>query len=159
MTDCTYEYFTVFADSIDTTTWVDGNQSQFTTYLIRDLRDIVEISIVNCSFDIGSNEVIYIKADEFVSQFGLTGVNNNRQHSPTTKAKLDGSITRIPGVASGRNVFNQFDFDTTVRFINPIRRLDRITTRLYDQDGNLVISSGTNFITYRLKSKSENLCV
>jgi len=159
MTDCTYEYLTVFADSIDISTWINGNQSQFTTYLIRDLRDIVEISIVNCSFDIGTNNVVYIKTDEFMSQFNLTGVNSDRQHNPTTKAKLDGAMTRIPGVATGRTKFNQFDFDTTVRFINPIHRLDRITTRLYNENGDLVISGGTNFITYRLKSKSENLCI
>ena len=159
MTDCSYEYFTIHTDSVSDTTWIDGNQSQFTSHLMRPIKEIVEVSIVNCSFDVSGSNVVYIKNDEFESHFNMNTLNPNLESEPSSKSKTNGSLARILVGESGRTVFNQYDFDTTSRYIHPIRKLDRITTRLYDENGTLVNVNSNTFVTYKLKCKLENMCI
>ena len=160
MTDCSYEYFTIHTDSLSSTNWIDGNQSQFTSHLMRPIKEIVEVSIVNCSFDVTGSNVVYIKSDELTSLFNINTLNSDLVSVPAAKSKTNGSLTRIAVEASsGRTIFKQFDFDTTSRYITPIRKLDRLTSRLYDENGDLATVRSNTFITYKLKCSLENLCI
>tara|TARA_B110000858_G_C17758043_1_gene453077 strand:- start:948 stop:1427 length:480 start_codon:yes stop_codon:yes gene_type:complete len=159
MTDCNYEYHTVFTDSLSETCWINNSQSQFTSYLLRNIKDVVEVSIVNCIIPVTGSNVVYLKSDELDTHFNAGGLDPNLVAVPAGKSKTDGSITRINVNPSGRTIFNEMDFDTTVRYINPIRKVDRITTRLYDENGELITLTSNVFVTYRLKSKLENMCI
>ena len=159
MTDCNYEYYTIHTDSLSDTSWIDGSQSQFTSHLMRSIKDVVEVSIVNCSLAVTGSNVVYIKSDEFTSHFNMVGLDPNLVSTPATKSKTDGSLVRITVNSSGRTVFEQNDFDTVTRFIHPVRKLDRITTRLYDENGNQAQLQSNTFITYKLKCKLENMCI
>jgi hypothetical protein len=138
---------------------IDGSQSQFTSHLLRNIKDVVEVSIVNCSIPVTGSNVVYLKSDELDTHFNAGGLNPNLVAVPSGKSKTDGSIARINVNPSGRTTFNEMDFDTTVRYIQPIRKIDRITTRLYDENGELVTLTSNVFITYKLKSKVENMCI
>lgn len=151
MTDCNYEHYTIHTDSISSDTWIDSSQSQFTNHLYNVIKDVVEVSIVNCSFDVSYSNVVYIKVDEFDSKFSTNTLG--------PKGNTNGSLARINVESSGRTRFNQYDFDTIARFIYPIKKLDRITTRLYDENGSLATVNSNVFITYKLKCKLENMCV
>ena len=159
MTDCSYEYFTVHTDSISSTTWIENNQAQFTSHIVRPIKEVVEVSIVNCSIDVSGSNVVYIKSDEFQSHFNMNTLNSELKSAPESKGKTTGSLARIMVNGSGRTLFNQYDFDTVSRYIAPIRKLDRITTRLYDENGDLATVNSNTFVTYKLKCKLENMCI
>lgn len=159
MTECSFEYYTIHTDSLSSTSWIDGNQSQFTSHLVRPIKEITEVSIVNCSFDVSGSNVVYIKCDELDSHFNMNTLNPELESAPTGKAKTNSSLARITVNGSGRTVYEQNDFDTVSRYIYPIRKLDRITTRLYDENGQLATTNSNTFVTYKLKCKLENVCV
>lgn len=159
MTDCNYEYYTIHTDSISSTGWIDGSQSQFTNHLMRSIKDVVEVSLVNCNLPVYDSNVVYIKNDEFTSHFNVIGLDSSLTAVPASKSKTDGSLARITVNTSGRTVFDQNDFDTVTRFIHPIRKLDRITARLYDENGDIAQLRSNAFITYKLKCKLENMCL
>lgn len=159
MTDCSFEYITLHTDSISGDSWINGSQSQFTSHLYRPIKDIVEVTLVSCSLDISNSNVAYIKVDEFESHFNMNTLTPALASDPPAKSKTSGSLARILCSSSGRTEFKQYDFDTQVLFNNPIRKLDRITSRIYNEDGDVAAVTSNVFITYKLKCKRENMCI
>lgn len=154
MTDSEYEHYTVHTDSL-----ASGSSSTFVTHLSRPIKDIVEVSVLSCSLDVQNSNVVYVKADEFTSHFNINTLTNNLEYSPSGKARTEGSILRLNTNLTGRTLYNQYDYDSLVRFITPIRKLDRITVHLYDEDGSPVTPVSDVFISYKLKCKRENLSI
>lgn len=154
MTDSDYEYYTVHTDSIHS-----GSSSEFVNHLSRPIKDIVEVSVLNCSLDVQTSNVVYVKSDEFTSHFNINTLTSDLEYSPVGKAKTEGSILRLNTNLSGRTVYNQYDYDSLVRFITPIRKLDRITVRLYDENGASVTPVSNVFMSFKLKCKRENLSI
>lgn len=154
----THQYFTVYTDSLSSDSWIQGSQTDFVSHLGRPIKDVVEVSILNCSVDTTTSNVIYIKVDEFDNQFHVNSMNSSLKYSPEGKGKTNGSMIRLNrSAASGRTVYNQYDFDTEVEFTYPIRKVDRITTHVYDENGLPLTTTSNIFVTYRLKSKLENI--
>jgi len=154
----THQYFTVYTDSLSSDSWIQGSQTDFVSHLTRPIKDVMEVSILNCSVDTTNSNVIYIKVDEFDNQFHVNSMNSSLQYSPAGKGKTNGSMIRLNRTgASGRTIYNQYDFDTEVEFTYPIRKVDRITTHVYDENGLPLTTTSNIFVTYRLKAKLENI--
>lgn len=157
--ECDYKYFTVYTDSLSSESWIQGSQTDYVSHLTRPIKDVVEVSILNCSVDTTNSNVIYIKVDEFDNQFHVNSMNSSLQYSPAGKGKTNGSLIRLNrSAATGRTVYNQYDYDTNVEFTYPIRKVDRITTHVYNENGLPLTTTSNIFVTYKLKSKLENIC-
>ena len=100
-----------------------------------------------------------------MSQFNdIAGVydesdNNFVKSEPEEKGKLRNTLAKFNTDSSvGRTKYIQHDYSTETEFMTPIRKLDRITTELYDERGNLLDINNSNvFISYRFTCLRNNL--
>ena len=161
-----YDFYTVHTDTIGSTT-----KNEWTSMLFQPIHNVVQVSIVSASIDIGTlgagKEVVYLNVDQFHSPFNDVAGKPGDQETPgivssvQTKDKLRHSMAQFLVTPSvNRIVFKGGDYSTQTQFKVPIDTVDRLTQRLYDQDGNPITIAPTanNFITYRitsLKLKSE----
>ena len=153
--------YIIHTDSISSNTWVEGSQNYYTSHLFRPIQNISNVDIVSLSVDVSqaSTNVVYLYVDQFVSTYNqLTGVvtstSDRLVSEPSTISKLAGSLARInvPSGATRLLYPNNNDFPLVTEFRTPIRSIDRITTELYDEDGNRLDTLSNVFVTYRLKS-------
>ena len=87
MTDCSYEFYTIHVDSLSSST-----SNNFTTFLYRPLKSVVQVSVLNASFDArtSSSNVAYLHVDEFSSAFNdITGLADD------TRQEISQSINDI----------------------------------------------------------------
>lgn len=155
---CEYESYRVYTDSISSNTWVNGSQSSFVSHLIRPLKNVTEIKIVSGSFDISGSNVFYIKCDELTSHLNTATGNDELQYDPPTQSVTNGSLIRLPNSSSGRTIFQEYDVDSVSTYFNPIRKLDRLTVTLLDENGELANVISNTFITFKITCNRENFC-
>jgi len=161
MANCSYEFYTIHADSI--TTGANGNS--FDCKLFTSLKDVVQVSVLFASFDANteSSNVCYLTINELSSKFNeITGkqVDSNIavSASPSERARFQNPFA-IFETNSGRTIYKQNDYSTQTQFITPIKRLDRLTFNLYGQNGTLIdLNSQDTFISLRITCLRENLC-
>lgn len=172
--NCSYEFFTVHTDSISSNNWVDANQNNFVSHLFRPLENVVQVSIVCSSIPVSDSNVCYLRVNELTSQFNessgeLTNptfdVSTNTFSTsatvasvPTIKDKIRGSLAKFNVNLSGRTIYEQQDYSTQTQFITPINRIDRLTTEILDENGELAVIDSNVFISYRFTCIKENLC-
>jgi len=155
---CEYENYRVYTDSISSNTWVNGSQSSFVSHLIRPLKNVTEIKIVSGSFDISGSNVFYIKCDELSSHMNLATGNNELQYDPPTQSSTNGTILCLPVSSSGRTIFQENDVDSVSTYFNPIRKLDRLSITLLDENGESATVNSNTFITFKITCNRDNFC-
>ena len=163
-----YEFFTIHTDS-STVSGLNGNN--YTTHLFRPLKDVVQVSIVNAVFSntaANISPVAYLTVDELQSQFNEITGNNAGQSNvlavsafPSERAQFQNPLAAFPIDGSiTTQIYKQSDFSTQTQFISPIRKLDRITCRLWGVDGtSLLLKSPTDVvhISFRFTCLRSNL--
>lgn len=156
MADCTYETYT-----IHTTSNAATSNSDYKVNLTMPLKDVVEARIVSASIPTATSNVVYLTVEELGTKFS--------DYSTVAENPFNGSILR--------NVFGTFfreDFpapatSTRITFVNrypiehqyiyPIKRLDRLSMKLYDEFGNLLTDGNSPvYFTFVFKCLRNNLC-
>jgi hypothetical protein len=161
--NCSYEFYTIHTDSISSDSWENGSQSKFTSHLFRPLKDVVQVSVLNANIDVSGSNVAYLSVEQLISPFNeTTGVVSSSGNSiiisnPTTKDRTRTAIARLNVSSSGRTLYNQQDFSTQTQYVSPIRKLDRITCELLDENGNTFSVNSNTFITYRITCLRDNM--
>ena len=161
-----YDFYTVHTDTVGSVT-----KNEWTSMLFQPIHNVVQVSIVSASIDVATlgtgKEVVYLNVDQFNSQFNDVTGQVGTQTSPgivssvQTKDKLRHSMAQFMVTPTlNRIIFKGGDYSTQTQFKVPIETVDRLTQRLYNQDGELIPigANANNFITYRitsLKLKSE----
>lgn len=162
--NCSYEFFTIHTDSMNSNTWVNGSQNNYVNYLFRPLENVVQVSVVCSSIPVSDSNVCYLRIEELSSQFnessGETGASNvfSVTSTPVTKDKIRGSLAKFNVNLSGRTIYEQQDYSTQTQFITPINRIDRLTTEILDENGVPAVVDSNVFISYRFTCMKENLC-
>lgn len=151
-----YNFYTIHVDSLSSNTWTAaGFQNSFTNYLFVPIKDVVQVSVLSSSFPVSDSNVVYLSISQLASNFNdNTGTPDIASKTgivslPTTKDKIRTSIARFNVPASGRTVYSQKDFSTQTQFSTPIRKLDRLTCELFDENGLLATTTSNSFITFR----------
>lgn len=161
--NCSYEFYTIHTDSISSESWENGSQSKFTSHLFRPLKDVVQVSILNANIDVSGSNVVYLSVEQLASHFNeTTGVISASGDSvvvsdPSTKDRTRTAIARFNVATSGRTRYNQQDFSTQTQYVTPIRKLDRITCELLDEDGATLNVNSNTFVTYRITCLRDNI--
>jgi len=149
--------YILHTDSLSSNTWVQGAQNYYTSYLRRPIRDVTKVDILSLSVDVSqaTTNVVYLYVDQFVSTYNQLTLLNDGSSEPSTKSKLTGSLARfnVPS-STTRLLYPNNDFPLETEFRTPINSIDRITTQLYDEDGNRLVTPSNVFVTYRLKTIS-----
>ena len=170
--DCSYEFYTIHADS---NTYSETSANHFITYLFNPLKDVVQVSVLLATIGNLTNppnsNICYLTVDELSSPFNeITGNNVISTTTdglgpfitanPPSRAAFQTPLAVFPINDSGVTIYKQNDYSTQTQFISPIRKLERLTCKLWDENGNLLTigSGGRTHITFRLTCRRENLC-
>lgn len=160
--NCRYEFFTVHTDSLSSNTWTNsGRQDSFVSHMFRPIENVVQVSVVTANIPVEDSNVCYLRVGELTSQFNESGgeaVTNSITSSVAAKDRIRGSLAKFNVSGSGRTIYQQHDYSTQTQFITPIRKIDRLTTELLDENGSNSYVTSNVFITYRFTCMKENLC-
>ena len=172
--NCSYEFYTIYADSNTYSDTLSG-ATDFKTYLFSPLIDVVQVSVLLATIgeqaSPATSNVCYLTVDELSSHFNeITG---NNIVSTATSDSLGPFITAFPTARAnfqnplavfflndGLTIYKQNDYSTQTQFINPIRKLERLTCKLWDGNGVplLLDTGGRVHITFRFTCRRDNLC-
>lgn len=147
-----YDFYTIHTDSISSTSWINGLQSDYVNYLTQPLKNVVQVSVVTASFNATGSNVAYLYSKELTSiynQVGGTVTSNTIGFEPSTKGLLNGAVAKFNVAPSGRTEYKQNDYSSQTSFMTPVTRLDRIETRLLDQVGAPLTTVSNIFVTYK----------
>jgi hypothetical protein len=138
--DFNYEYHTISFDTLDQT-----SSNNFTVYFNTPLKQVVQARLLGLHVHTrGSVEHLYMRVRELESNF------NDRltKDPPTTPATSPvqsiargafASIITVADVPSSDQLITFRDnYDQITQFIHPIEHLDRLTVKLYNQNGALI---------------------
>ena len=140
MPDFNYEYHTISFDTLDQT-----SANTFTVYFNTPLKQVVQARLLGLHVHTrGSVEHLYMRIRELESNF------NDRltKDPPTTPATSPvqsiargafASIITVDDVPSSDQLITFRDnYDQITQFIHPIEHLDRLTVKLFNQNGALI---------------------
>ena len=138
--DFNYEYHTISFDTLDQT-----SANTFTVYFNTPLKQVVQARLLGLHVHTrGTVEHLYMRVRELESNF-----NDRLTKDPPTTAAVSptqsiargafASIITVADVPSSDQLITFRDnYDQITQFIHPIEHLDRLTVKLYNQNGALI---------------------
>jgi hypothetical protein len=157
MTTSSYEFHTVHIQSNEE----DANN--FVGRLIYPLKDVVQVSVLMAdmnTFSMSSKTPdLYLSIEELQSQFNqIAGnVQSDVIGLPYNLASIKNPLAVFP-VSDERTRYLQNDYSTQTQFITPIRKLERLTCKIYDINGDLATLNVHTLISLRFTCLRSNLC-
>jgi len=139
--DFNYEYHTISFDTLDQT-----SSNNFTVYFNTPLKQVVQARLLGLHVHTrGSVEHLYMRIRELESNFN-DRLTKNPPTTPSTSPVQSiargafGSIisTNDQGSSSDQLIVFRDNYDQITQFIHPIEHLDRLTVKLYNQNGALI---------------------
>jgi hypothetical protein len=139
--DFNYEYHTISFDTLDQT-----SANNFTVYFNTPLRQVVQARLLGAHVHTrGSVEHLYVRIRELESNFNdrLTKDPPNVGAANPVQSRARGAFGSIisdndGGAAADQLIIFKDNYDLITQFIHPIEYLDRLTVKLFDQNGDLV---------------------
>ena len=152
--DLNYEYHTITVDTLG-----QDSANTFTCFLNQPLKNIVQARLVAARINTTTaTEHCYISIDELNSTFNDRATNvYEGQASLGMLRKSFASIvtTDDTGIISFKD-----DYPIAVQYVNPIRRIDRLTISIRNQSGVLITPPNpaeNNFLVLRFVCRKPNL--
>lgn len=154
-----YEYHTITVDSIG-----QDSANTFTCYLNQPLRNVVQARLLAAHIHSNvSTEHCYVSIKELDSIFSDRA--SNVYDGQASMSMLRGSFASIVTDEvshSGENSLILFkdNYNIATQYIDPIRRIDRLTVTIRDQNGNTIKNpsvSADNFLVLRFVCRKPNL--
>jgi hypothetical protein len=158
--DLNYEYHTITVDSIG-----QSSANTFTAHLEQPLKNIVQARLL--AAHIHSNVVTehcYVSIDELDTIFNDRASNvltGEQAHISKVRSSFASIITENDTHEAGNSLITFKDnYPIVTQYIDPIRRLDRLTVTIRDQNGDTIKNSaidGDNFLVLRFVCRKPNL--
>ena len=152
--DLNYEYHTITVDTLG-----QDSANTFTCFLNQPLKNIVQARLVAARINTTTaTEHCYISIDELNSTFNDRATNvYEGQDSLSVLRKSFASLvtTDDTGIISFRD-----NYPIAVQYINPIRKLDRLTINIRNEDAVLITPPNpaeNNFLVLRFVCRKPNL--
>ena len=154
ITDLNYEYHTITVDTLG-----QDSANTFTCFLNQPLKNIVQARLLAARINTTTaTEHCYISIDELNSTFNDRATNvYEGQDSLSVLRKSFASLvtTDDTGIISFRD-----NYPIAVQYINPIRRIDRLTINIRNEDAVLITPPNpaeNNFLVLRFVCRKPNL--
>ena len=157
--DLDYEYHTITVDSIG-----QDSANTFTCHLQQPVKNIVQARLL--AAHIHSNVVTehcYISVEELDTIFNdrASNVLTGQSHLSMLRGSFASIITENATHSAGNSLITFKDnYPIVTQYIDPIRRLDRLSVTIRDQNGNTIKNStddGVNFLVFRFVCRKPNL--
>ena len=157
--DLNYEYHTITVDTLN-----QASSNSFTCFLSQPLKNVVQARLLAARIRTKTaTEHCYISIDELNSVFNDRATNvYEGQASLGMLRNSFASIAHANTVASGAQTISFKDeYPIATQYVNPIRRIDRLTVNIRDQNGVLMVpalaTDRNNFIILRFVCRKPNL--
>jgi len=152
--DLNCEYHTITIDSIG-----DGTSANtFTCYLQQPLKNVVQATLLGARIRTTSaTEHCYVSIDELDSNF--SDHTSNVLDGQASMSILRNSFASLVSDA-GTVIKYRSEYPVFTQYIDPIRRLDRFTVTIRNQDGNTITratAADKNFLVLRFMCRKSNL--
>jgi hypothetical protein len=139
--DFNYEYHTISFDTLDQT-----SSNNFTVYFNTPLKQVVQARLLGLHVHTrGSVEHLYVRIRELESNFNdrLSKNPPNVPSASPVQSIARGAFASIisdndQGSASDQLMVFKDNYDQITQFIHPIEHLDRLTVKLFNQNGALI---------------------
>ena len=157
--DLDYEYHTITIDSIG-----QDSANTFTCHLQQPLKNVVQARLL--AAHIHSNVVTehcYVSVSELDSIFNdrASNVLTGQGHLSMLRGSFASIVTDSATHATGNSLITfKDDYPIVTQYIDPIRRVDRLTVTIRDQTGNTIKNStdtGANFLVFSFMCRKPNL--
>ena len=149
--DLNYEYHTVTIDSIG-----QDSANTFTCYLQQPLKNVVQARLLGARISTTTDtEHCYVSIDELDSIFSDRASNVYEGQASMSMLRSSFASIVTDGVA---DIVFKDNYTIATQYIDPIRRVDRLTITIRDQDAATVPNgSGNNFLVIRFVCRKPNL--
>ena len=137
--DNRYDYYTVTVDTVD-----QVNKNQFSVYLTEPIKNVVQAKLLATHIHTADTvQHLYISINELNSVFNERAtIDVNSQGSISRVRGAFASVTVSSDHTSGSDQIINFkdmkDYEITNEYPSIIRRIDRLTVSLLDENGVLV---------------------
>tara|TARA_B110000459_G_C16203354_1_gene313241 strand:- start:29 stop:526 length:498 start_codon:yes stop_codon:yes gene_type:complete len=153
--DLNYEYHTVTIDTIG-----QASANTFTCFLSQPLKNIVQARLLTARINTSADtEHCYLSIKELDSIFSDRA--SNVYDGQASLSMIRGSFASLSTTGTPGAVVNFRDeYPIATQYIDPIRRLDRLTVTLRNQDGETIERAGAgdkNFLVLRFVCRKLNL--
>ncbi|ALI95187.1 hypothetical protein AP053_gp076 [Ostreococcus mediterraneus virus 1] len=157
--DLDYEYHTITIDTIG-----QDSANTFTCHLQQPLKNVVQARLL--AAHIHSNVVTehcYVSVEELDTIFNdrASNVLTGQGHLSMIRGSFASLITESATHAAGNSLITFKDnYPIVSQYIDPIRRIDRLSVTIRDQNGNTIKNStddGANFLVFRFVCRKPNL--
>lgn len=147
--DFEYEYHTITVDTIG-----QNSKNTFTVHLTQPLENIVQARLSAARIDATGSNVCHISIDELNTNY--TQRTSNVFGGQPSMTNLNRNFGTIIQGGSNPIIFKD-DYDVSVQYMTPVRKLDRLTFILRDENGNTITSATDNFLIMKFACKNKNL--
>ena len=151
--DLNYEYHTLTIDTID-----QSSANTFTCFLQQPIKNVVQARLVAARIhSTAATEHCYMSIEELDTIFNDRA--SNVYEGQASKSMIRGSFASVISDGTATTVFKD-EYTIVTQYINPIRRIDRLTVTIRDQDGNGIVPSTPakdNFLVLRFVCRKPNL--
>lgn len=160
--DYDYEYHTITVDTVG-----QASANTFTSYLNIPLRNVVQVRLLGARIKtVYNTEHCYVSIDELDSNFADRAtkdppLSTSSQPGLSILRNSFASLVSDTVATSGDQVFSFRDnYLVAQQYLDPIAKLDRLTIRLRDENGNTITNpsaAGNNFFVFRFVCLNGNL--
>jgi hypothetical protein len=175
--DPNHEVYMIKADSVFAPT-----NNNFVAYFGVPLRNVVKVELLAASIhsnvaSSGGSNYVYVYVDELASKFNdrcngqlvvqvsgsTSNIGPNQSGVIANVSKLAKSIVGIvlEEAVTGKHRTNFSagnDYTAPALFIEPIRRLDRLSIELLNASGSSLLNAGNTFLTFKFTCAKQNTC-
>ena len=151
--DLNYEYHTVTIDTIG-----QDSANTFTCFLQQPLKNIVQARLLTARINTtAATEHCYVSIQQLDSIF--TDRASNVYDGQASLSLLRGSFASLVKDEATTVTFKD-NYPVVTQYIDPIRRIDRLTVTIRNQDGETIERAGAgdkNFLVLRFVCRKPNL--
>jgi hypothetical protein len=157
--DLDYEYHVITVDSIG-----QDSANTFTCHLQQPLKNVVQARLLGAHIHSKDDtEHCYVSVNELDSIFNdrASNVLTGQAHLSMLRGSFASIITEST-THSGSNSLITFkdNYPIVAQYVDPIRRVDRLSVTIRDQSGSTIKNSsddGDNFLVFRFVCRKPNL--
>ena len=162
--DLAYEYHTITVDSIG-----QASANAFVAHLQNPLRNVVQARLLAAHVHANlQTEHLYLSIDELDTHYndraaipGTSDAHTGQGSISVVRSAFGSIITESATHGVGNTLITFKDnYPVVVQYIDPIRRIDKLTVSLLDQNGQPIKNStdaGHNFFVIRFVCRRPNL--
>ena len=147
--DFDYEYHTITVDTIG-----QNSKNTFTVHLTQPLENIVQARLSAARIDAAGSNVCHISVDELNTNY--TQRTSNIFGGQSQMSVLNRSFGTLIQGGSNPIIFKN-EYDVCTQYASPIRKVDRLTCTIRDENGNSITDGSDNFFIFKFVCKNKNL--